>query len=66
VYAREFAVFVEAGIAPMDAIHAEPACRGLLDWQDRLGKLGRASSPTSSRCREDPPADISALSACRW
>jgi len=41
-YAREFAVFVEAGIPPMDAIQAGTRVAAeLLRWDDRLGTLER-------------------------
>jgi imidazolonepropionase-like amidohydrolase len=42
VYAREFAVFVEAGISSMDAIKAGTSVAAeLMGWEDRLGTIGQ-------------------------
>ena len=62
VYAREFAVFVEAGISPMDAIQAGTRVNAeLLRWDDRLGTLEKGKLADIIAVPGDPLADISAL-----
>lgn len=62
VYAREFAVFVEAGIAPMDAIQAGTRVPAeLLRWDDRLGTVEPGKLADIIAVPGNPLTDISAL-----
>jgi imidazolonepropionase-like amidohydrolase len=62
VYAREFAVFVEAGIAPMDAIQAGTRVAAeLLRWDDRLGTVEPGKLADIIAVPGNPLTDISAL-----
>ena len=62
VYAREFAVFVEAGISPMDAIQAGTRVAAeLLGWDDRLGTIERDKLADIIAVPGNPLTDISAL-----
>jgi imidazolonepropionase-like amidohydrolase len=62
LYAREFAVFVEAGIPPMDAIQAGTRVAAeLLRWDDRLGTLEAGKLADIIAVPGDPLDDISAL-----
>jgi len=62
VYAREFAVFVEAGMSPMDAIKAGTSVAAeLLGWDDRLGTIEKNKSADIIAVPGDPLSDISAL-----
>ncbi len=62
VYAREFAVFVEAGITPMDAIQAGTRVAAeLLRWDDRLGTIERGKLADIIAVPGNPLADIGAL-----
>jgi imidazolonepropionase-like amidohydrolase len=61
-YAREFAVFVEAGITPMDAIQAGTRVAAeLLRWDDRLGTIERGKLADIIAMPGNPLTDISAL-----
>ena len=61
-YAREFAVFVEAGISPMDAIQAGTRVAAeLLRWDDRLGTIERGKLADIIAVPGNPLVDISAL-----
>ena len=61
-YAREFAVFVEAGISPMDAIQAGTRVAAeLLRWEDRLGTIERGKLADIIAVPGNPLSDISAL-----
>jgi len=62
VYAKEFAVFVEAGIPPMAAIQAGTRVAAeLLRWDDRLGTLERGKLADIIAVPGSPLTDISAL-----
>ena len=62
LYAREFAVFVEAGIAPMDAIQAGTRVAAeLMDWDDRLGTIEKGKLADIIAVPGNPLTDISAL-----
>lgn len=62
VYAREFAVFVEAGISPMDAIQAGTRVAAeLLGWDHRLGTLEKNKLADIIAVPGNPLTDISAL-----
>jgi imidazolonepropionase-like amidohydrolase len=62
VYAREFAVFVEAGMTPMEAIQAGTRVASeLMGWQDRLGTLETGKQADIIAVPGNPLADISAL-----
>ena len=62
VYAKEFAVFVEAGIPPMAAIQAGTRVAAeLLRWDDRLGTLERGKLADIIAVPGNPLTDISAL-----
>jgi imidazolonepropionase-like amidohydrolase len=62
VYAREFAVFVEAGITPMDAIQAGTRVAAeLLRWDDRLGTVEPGKLADIIAVPGNPLTDISAL-----
>lgn len=62
VYAREFAVFVEAGISPMDAIKAGTSVAAeLLGWDERLGTIEQGKEADIIAVPGNPLSDISAL-----
>jgi imidazolonepropionase-like amidohydrolase len=62
LYAREFAVFVEAGIAPMDAIQAGTRVAAeLMRWDDKLGTLETGKLADIIAVPGNPLTDISAL-----
>jgi imidazolonepropionase-like amidohydrolase len=62
VYAREFAVFVEAGISPMAAIQAGTRVAAeLLGWDDRLGTIENNKLADIIAVPGNPLTDISAL-----
>lgn len=62
LYAKEFAVFVEAGIPPMAAIQAGTRVAAeLLRWDDRLGTLERGKLADIIAVPGNPLSDISAL-----
>jgi imidazolonepropionase-like amidohydrolase len=62
VYAREFAVFVEAGMSPMAAIQAGTRVAAeLMKWDDRLGTLERGKLADIIAVPGNPLADIKAL-----
>lgn len=62
LYAREFAVFVEAGMPPMAAIQAGTRVAAeLLGWDDRLGTLERGKLADIIAVPGNPLTDISAL-----
>jgi imidazolonepropionase-like amidohydrolase len=62
VYAREFAVLVEAGLSPMDAIHAGTRVAAeLMGWDDRLGTLETGKLADIIAVPGNPIADIRAL-----
>ena len=62
VYAREFAVFVEAGIPPMEAIQAGTRVAAeLLGWDDRLGTIENNKLADIIAVPGNPLTDISAL-----
>jgi imidazolonepropionase-like amidohydrolase len=62
VYAREFAVFVEAGIPPMAAIQSGTRVAAeLMRWDDRLGTLERGKLADVIAVPGNPLADISKL-----
>ena len=62
VYAREFAVFVEAGISAMDAIQAGTRVAAeLLGWDDRLGTIEKNKLADIIAVPGNPLTDISAL-----
>jgi imidazolonepropionase-like amidohydrolase len=62
VYAREFAVFVEAGIPPMAAIQSGTRVAAeLMRWDDRLGTLERGKLADIIAVPGNPLTDISAL-----
>ena len=62
LYAKEFAVFVEAGIPPMAAIQAGTRVAAeLLRWDDRLGTLERGKLADIIAVPGNPLTDISAL-----
>lgn len=62
VYAREFAVFVEAGISPMDAIQAGTRVAAeLMRWDDRLGTIENGKQADIIAVPGNPLNDISAL-----
>jgi imidazolonepropionase-like amidohydrolase len=62
VYAREFAVFVEAGISPMDSIQAGTRVAAeLLGWDDRLGTIEVGKLADIIAVPGNPLDDISAL-----
>lgn len=62
LYAKEFAVFVEAGVPPMAAIQAGTRVAAeLLRWDDRLGTLERGKQADIIAVPGNPLTDISAL-----
>jgi len=62
VYAREFAVFVEAGISPMDAIQAGTRVAAeMMGWGDRLGTIEQSKLADIIAVPGNPLTDISAL-----
>jgi imidazolonepropionase-like amidohydrolase len=62
VYAREFAVFVEAGISSMDAIKAGTSVAAeLMGWEDRLGTIGQNMLADIVAVPGNPLTDIHAL-----
>ena len=62
VYAKEFAVFVEAGIPPMAAIQAGTRVAAeLMRWDDHLGTLERGKQADIIAVPGNPLNDISAL-----
>lgn len=62
VYAREFAVFVEAGMSPMDAIHAGTRVAAeLLQWDDHLGTIEPDKLADIIAVPGNPLTDITAL-----
>jgi imidazolonepropionase-like amidohydrolase len=62
LYAKEFAVFVEAGIPPMAAIQAGTRVAAeLLRWDDRLGTLERGKLADIIAVPGNPLTDITAL-----
>jgi imidazolonepropionase-like amidohydrolase len=62
LYAREFAVFVEAGMPPMAAIKAGTSVAAeLLGWDDRLGSIEAGKLADIIAVPGNPIADISAL-----
>jgi imidazolonepropionase-like amidohydrolase len=62
LYAREFAVFVEAGIPPMAAIQSGTRVAAeLMRWDDRLGTIERGKLADIIAVPGNPLTDISAL-----
>lgn len=62
LYAREFKVFVEAGIPPMAAIQSGTRVAAeLLRWDDRLGTIEKGKLADIIAVPGDPLTDISAL-----
>ena len=62
LYAKEFAVFVEAGIPPMAAIQAGTRVAAeLLRWDDRLGTLEHGKLADIIAVPGNPLTDITAL-----
>ena len=62
VYAREFAVFVEAGLSPMDAIKAGTSVAAeLMGWDDRLGTIEARKEADIIAVPGNPLTDISVL-----
>jgi imidazolonepropionase-like amidohydrolase len=62
LYAREFKVLVEAGIAPMAAIQSGTRVAAeLLRWDDRLGTIEKGKLADIVAVPGDPLTDISAL-----
>lgn len=62
VYAREMAVFVEAGMKPMQAIQAGTRVGAeLLQWDDRLGTVEAGKLADIIAVPGDPLEDMSAL-----
>jgi len=62
LYAKEFTVFVEAGVPPMAAIQAGTRVAAeLLRWDDRLGTLERGKQADIIAVPGNPLTDISAL-----
>ena len=62
VYAREFAVFVEAGISPMDAIKAGTSVAAeLMGWDNHLGTIEKDKAADIIAVPGNPLSDISAL-----
>jgi imidazolonepropionase-like amidohydrolase len=62
LYAREFAVFVEAGISQMDAIQAGTRVAAeLMRWDDRLGTIERGKLADIIAVPGNPLVDIKAL-----
>jgi imidazolonepropionase-like amidohydrolase len=62
VYAREMAVFVEAGMKPMEAIQAGTRVGAeLLQWDDRLGSVEAGKLADLIAVPGDPLEDMSAL-----
>lgn len=62
VLSREFAVLVEAGMTPMEAIQAGTRVNAeLLEWDDRLGTIEAGKLADIIAVRGDPLVDISAL-----
>lgn len=62
VYAREFAVFVEAGMSPMEAIQSGTRVAAeLMGWEERLGTLEVGMEADIIAVPGNPLNDISAL-----
>lgn len=62
VFAREFAVLVEAGMTPMEAIQAGTRVGAeLLGWDDRVGTIEAGKLADIIAVTGDPSADIGAL-----
>jgi imidazolonepropionase-like amidohydrolase len=62
LYAREFAVLVEAGLSPMEAIRAGTSVAAeLLRWDDRLGTIEPGKLADIIAVPGNPLDDISAL-----
>lgn len=62
VFAREFAVLVEAGLSPMDAIQAGTRVGAeLLGWDDRIGTIERGKLADIIAVPGNPLDDIVAL-----
>ena len=62
IRAREFAALVEAGMTPLQAIHAGTLRNAeLLGWQDRIGSLEAGKLADVIAVDGDPSTDIAAL-----
>lgn len=62
VFAREFAVLVEAGLTPMEALQAGTRVAAeLLGWDDRLGTLERGKLADVIAVSGNPLEDMAAL-----
>lgn len=62
VYVREFAVFVEAGMTPMEAIQSGTRVAAeLMKWDERLGTLEQGKEADIIAIPGNPLNDISAL-----
>ncbi len=62
LYAREFALLIEAGMSPMDAIKAGTSLGAeVLGWDDRLGTLEQGKLADIIAVPGNPLEDISAL-----
>jgi len=62
LYAREFALLIEAGMSPMEAIKAGTSLGAeVMGWDDRLGTLEQGKLADIIAVPGNPLEDISAL-----
>jgi imidazolonepropionase-like amidohydrolase len=67
VFAREFAVLVEAGLSPMDAIKAGTRVAAeMLGWDDRLGTIEAGKLADIIAVPGNPLDDVTALEDVRF
>jgi imidazolonepropionase-like amidohydrolase len=65
--AREFAIYVQAGMTPMQAIRSATVnAAGLLGWEDRVGAIETGRFADMIAVDGDPLKDVTELERVKW